>query len=131
MFAEMIWKDDARGPHLPSFFISYPHTHATAYCVGQQNTSLSPLLSALLHTQVHTAVLAGSGKEVVVKVLRPGTEDVLITDLNFVSNSRALAYVERYKFDLTVLSHVIIMGRGVYLLCLMLGYGAGWLPGCC
>jgi hypothetical protein len=30
-------------------------------------------------------VLAGSGKEVVIKVLRPGTEDVLLTDLNFVS----------------------------------------------
>lgn len=30
-------------------------------------------------------MLAGSRKEVVVKVLRPGTEDVLLTDLNFVS----------------------------------------------
>jgi predicted unusual protein kinase regulating ubiquinone biosynthesis (AarF/ABC1/UbiB family) len=30
-------------------------------------------------------VLAGSRKEVVIKVLRPGTEDVLLTDLNFVS----------------------------------------------
>lgn len=36
--------------------------------------------------QVHAATLAGSGKEVVVKVLRPGTEDVLLTDLNFVSH---------------------------------------------
>jgi hypothetical protein len=35
--------------------------------------------------QVHSAVLAGSRKEVVIKVLRPGTEDVLLTDLNFVS----------------------------------------------
>lgn len=35
--------------------------------------------------QVHAAVLAGSQKEVVIKVLRPGTEDVLLTDLNFVS----------------------------------------------
>jgi hypothetical protein len=32
-------------------------------------------------------VLAGSNKEVVIKVLRPGTEDVLLTDLNFVSVS--------------------------------------------
>lgn len=30
-------------------------------------------------------MLAGSKKEVVIKVLRPGTEDVLLTDLNFVS----------------------------------------------
>jgi len=35
--------------------------------------------------QVHAAVLAGSNKEVVIKVLRPGTGDVLLTDLNFVS----------------------------------------------
>ncbi|KAF6262619.1 ABC1 family-domain-containing protein [Scenedesmus sp. NREL 46B-D3] len=41
-----------------------------------------PLASASV-AQVHSAVLAGSGKEVVVKVLRPGTEDVLLTDLNF------------------------------------------------
>jgi hypothetical protein len=42
-------------------------------------------LPLLLLLQVHSAVLAGSGKEVVIKVLRPGTEDVLLTDLNFVS----------------------------------------------
>uniref|UniRef100_A0A383VQQ0 Protein kinase domain-containing protein n=1 Tax=Tetradesmus obliquus TaxID=3088 RepID=A0A383VQQ0_TETOB len=41
-----------------------------------------PLASASV-AQVHSAVLAGSGKEVVIKVLRPGTEDVLLTDLNF------------------------------------------------
>jgi hypothetical protein len=43
------------------------------------------LLLLLPPPQVHSAVLAGSGKEVVIKVLRPGTEDVLLTDLNFVS----------------------------------------------
>jgi hypothetical protein len=44
-------------------------------------------MCALPHAcaQVHSAVLAGSKKEVVIKVLRPGTEDVLLTDLNFVS----------------------------------------------
>lgn len=41
--------------------------------------------------QVHAAVLAGSNKEVVIKVLRPGTEDVLLTDLNFVSVKRLSA----------------------------------------
>jgi hypothetical protein len=46
------------------------------------------LLLLLLLLQVHSAVLAGSGKEVVIKVLRPGTEDVLLTDLNFVSMPR-------------------------------------------
>jgi hypothetical protein len=29
-------------------------------------------------------VLRGSNKEVVLKVLKPGTEDTLVTDLNFV-----------------------------------------------
>lgn len=59
---------------------------AQCICIGAG--SLLPLmcrLCALLDLQVHSAVLAGSKKEVVIKVLRPGTEDVLLTDLNFVS----------------------------------------------
>jgi predicted unusual protein kinase regulating ubiquinone biosynthesis (AarF/ABC1/UbiB family) len=47
---------------------------------------------------VHSAVLAGSRKEVVIKVLRPGTEDVLLTDLNFVSTvyENIVGTVQRY-----------------------------------
>lgn len=41
-----------------------------------------PLASASI-AQVHTAVLRNSGKEVVIKVLKPGVEDVLTADLNF------------------------------------------------
>jgi len=42
-----------------------------------------PLASASV-AQVHRAVLASSGQEVVVKVLKPGVEDVLTADLNFI-----------------------------------------------
>jgi aarF domain-containing kinase len=41
-----------------------------------------PLASASI-AQVHAAVLRNSGKEVVIKVLKPGVEDVLTADLNF------------------------------------------------
>ena len=41
-----------------------------------------PLASASI-AQVHAAVLKSSRKEVVIKVLKPGVEDVLTTDLNF------------------------------------------------
>lgn len=41
-----------------------------------------PLASASI-AQVHAARLRGSQKEVVIKVLKPGVEDVLTTDLNF------------------------------------------------
>ncbi len=40
-----------------------------------------PLASASI-AQVHAAVLAGSGKEVVVKVVKPGTADIITADLN-------------------------------------------------
>uniref|UniRef100_A0A061R0W3 AarF domain-containing kinase n=1 Tax=Tetraselmis sp. GSL018 TaxID=582737 RepID=A0A061R0W3_9CHLO len=42
-----------------------------------------PLASASV-AQVHAAVLAGSNQQVVVKVLKPGVEDVLTTDLSFI-----------------------------------------------
>jgi hypothetical protein len=58
--------------------------HPVADGVSVAPDTDDPLLLLLL-LQVHSAVLAGSGKEVVIKVLRPGTEDVLLTDLNFVS----------------------------------------------
>lgn len=41
-----------------------------------------PLATASI-AQVHAAVLRGSGKDVVIKVCKPGVEDTLITDLNF------------------------------------------------
>lgn len=34
--------------------------------------------------QVHGARLKSSGQEVVIKVLKPGIEDVLVADLNFI-----------------------------------------------
>lgn len=42
----------------------------------------APLASASV-AQVHRAVLRGSDKEVVLKVLKPGVEDTLVCDLNF------------------------------------------------
>ncbi|GBF91070.1 hypothetical protein Rsub_03926 [Raphidocelis subcapitata] len=42
-----------------------------------------PLASASI-AQVHAAVLAGSGKEVVIKVVKPGTADIIAADLNAV-----------------------------------------------
>lgn len=55
---------------------------------GALSSSHLPRFTNRTCLQVHSAVLAGSRKEVVVKVLRPGTEDVLLTDLNFVSVQR-------------------------------------------
>eukprot|EP01023_Acetabularia_acetabulum_P016782 TRINITY_DN1830_c0_g1_i1.p1 TRINITY_DN1830_c0_g1~~TRINITY_DN1830_c0_g1_i1.p1 ORF type:complete len:517 (+),score=87.07 TRINITY_DN1830_c0_g1_i1:106-1656(+) len=43
----------------------------------------TPLASASV-AQVHTAVLRDSGKDVVLKVLKPGVEDILTADLNFI-----------------------------------------------
>ncbi|CAL0317825.1 unnamed protein product [Lupinus luteus] len=42
-----------------------------------------PLASASI-AQVHGARLKGSGEDVVIKVLKPGIEDILVADLNFV-----------------------------------------------
>lgn len=41
-----------------------------------------PLATASV-AQVHEAILRASNKEVVIKVLKPGVEDVLTTDLSF------------------------------------------------
>jgi len=38
----------------------------------------------LYYVQVHGARLRGSQDDVVIKVLKPGIEDVLVADLNFV-----------------------------------------------
>lgn len=49
-----------------------------------------PLASASV-AQVHAAILRGSRRDVVIKVLKPGVEDTLVTDLNFLYiASRAL-----------------------------------------
>ncbi|KAL4529909.1 hypothetical protein Ndes2526A_g04652 [Nannochloris sp. 'desiccata'] len=54
--------------------------------------SVDPVpLAAASVAQVHSAVLRGSRQEVVIKVLKPGVEDTLVTDLNFLYlASRAL-----------------------------------------
>jgi aarF domain-containing kinase len=53
----------------------------------------APLATASI-AQVHAAVLRGSNKDVVIKVLKPGVEDVLTTDLNFLYlSSRLLEWV--------------------------------------
>lgn len=44
--------------------------------------------------QVHAAVLKGSRKDVVIKVLKPGVEDVLTVDLNMIYiGSRVLEFL--------------------------------------
>eukprot|EP00890_Picochlorum_soloecismus_P005600 jgi/Picsp_1/6040/NSC_03394-R1_aarf domain-containing protein kinase len=58
--------------------------------------------------QVHSAVLRGSGQDVVIKVLKPGVEDTLVTDLNFLYiASRAL---EIFSPDLSRASLSDIVG---------------------
>ncbi|XP_078436720.1 protein kinase superfamily protein [Wolffia australiana] len=42
-----------------------------------------PIASASI-AQVHAATLKGSKEEVVIKILKPGVEDVLVADLNFI-----------------------------------------------
>lgn len=64
---ERIIKNELREP-LPSVFTSIDP---------------KPLASASV-AQVHAAVLAGSNQEVVLKVLKPGVEDTLKTDLSFI-----------------------------------------------
>eukprot|EP00873_Tetraselmis_striata_P044315 jgi/Tetstr1/464579/TSEL_009335.t1 len=64
---ERIIKNELKEP-LPSVF---------------QSIDPTPLASASV-AQVHSAVLAGSNQEVVLKVLKPGVEDILKTDLSFI-----------------------------------------------
>ncbi len=43
---------------------------------------------------MHAAVLRSSGQEVVIKVLKPGVEDVLVADLNFIYlSARVLEFI--------------------------------------
>lgn len=58
-----------------------------------EHVERTPLATASI-AQVHAAVLRGSGQDVVIKVLKPGVEDVLTTDLNFLYIfSRALEII--------------------------------------
>lgn len=55
-----------------------------------ESVDVIPLASASI-AQVHSAILKGSRRDVVIKVLKPGVEDTLTTDLNFLYiASRAL-----------------------------------------
>lgn len=38
----------------------------------------------MLNFQVHGARIRGTGEDVVIKVLKPGIEDILVADLNFI-----------------------------------------------
>lgn len=40
--------------------------------------------STMLSFQVHGARIRGTGEDVVIKVLKPGIEDILVADLNFI-----------------------------------------------
>jgi len=67
----------------------------------------TPLATASV-AQVHAAVLRGSNKEVVIKVLKPGVEDILTTDMAFVYLfSRFLEFIQP---DLSRLSLTAIIG---------------------
>lgn len=58
-----------------------------------ESVEQTPLASASV-AQVHAAVLRGSRRDVVIKVLKPGVEDTLVTDLNFLYiASRALEII--------------------------------------
>jgi hypothetical protein len=62
--------------------------------VGSTPAANKQLTRLVVLQQVHAAVLRGSNKEVVLKVLKPGTEDTLVTDLNFVSGGWGICGVQ-------------------------------------
>ena len=65
-----------------------------------------PLATASV-AQVHTAVLRESQKEVVLKVLKPGVEDILATDLNFLLISSKLLEVLNPDLARTSLAGIV------------------------
>lgn len=65
-----------------------------------------PLATASV-AQVHTAVLRESQKEVVLKVLKPGVEDILATDLNFLLISSKLLEVLNPDLARTSLAEIV------------------------
>jgi aarF domain-containing kinase len=70
-----------------------------------------PLATASI-AQVHTAILKNSNKEVVIKVLKPGVEDVLQTDLNFIY--LMTRYLEFIQPELERLSVTPILGKQLH-----------------
>lgn len=65
-----------------------------------------PLASASI-AQVHTAVLRSNGQDVVIKVLKPGVEDVLIADLNFLYLSARLLEFINPELSRTSLAAIV------------------------
>jgi aarF domain-containing kinase len=60
----------------------------------------------LHYVQVHGARLRGSQEDVVIKVLKPGIEDILVADLNFVYIvARILEYLNP-EFSRASLVHI-------------------------
>jgi aarF domain-containing kinase len=65
-----------------------------------------PIASASI-AQVHVAELRDSGKEVVLKVLKPGVETVLRTDLNFLSFAVKVLQALNPELDRLSLSGIV------------------------
>lgn len=65
-----------------------------------------PLASASI-AQVHAAVLRGSNREVVIKVLKPEVKDVLTTDLNFLYLATRLLEVTNPSLSRASLSSIV------------------------
>ena len=57
--------------------------------------------------QVHCAVLKGSNKEVVIKVLKPGVSDVLNADLSFLYVASKVLEFLNPEFKRTSLSNIV------------------------
>lgn len=65
-----------------------------------------PLASASV-AQVHAATMVGGGKQVVLKVLKPGVEDVLTTDLNFLYLAVRLLQIASPELERTSITGII------------------------
>ena len=71
-------------------------------------SSINPVpLATASVAQVHTAVLRDSQKEVVLKVLKPGVEDTLATDLNFLLISSKLLEILNPDLARTSLAGIV------------------------
>ncbi|KAJ9516035.1 hypothetical protein QJQ45_024446, partial [Haematococcus lacustris] len=77
--------------------------------LGEVFSSVDPVpLASASVAQVHTATLKSSNKQVVIKVLKPGVEDILSTDMSFVYLMSK--YLEFIQPKLSRLSLTAIMG---------------------
>ena len=71
-------------------------------------SSINPVpLATASVAQVHTAVLRDSQKQVVLKVLKPGVEDILSTDLNFLLISSKLLEILNPELARTSLAGIV------------------------